>query len=173
MTKKDFFRIIIKLIGLYLIAITLYAQLPFISSLLFFKNGNFSFIPYTISYFAICVLLFIILVFYTDKVIALFKLDEGFDEDRIEFSNFGAESILKLALIFTGCMLIIKNIPSFFNQTYCFIQLHFDLFDTISYASQNTYLWATSFINLSVGYLLLTNYASISKFLLKRNKKKP
>jgi len=173
MIKKDFFRIIIKLIGLYWIVTTLYAQLPYLISV-FFKEFNSTYLPYALSYFVICISLFVSLVFYTDKVISLLKLDKGFDEDRIEFSNFNIGNIIKLALIIVSCILIVNNISPFINQSYNFLKLKFsmNLSDTVSYTSQNDYIWATSFVNLLSGYLILTNYPAVSSFLLKITQKK-
>ena len=173
MTKKDFFRMIIKLIGLYWIVTTMYAQLPYLISV-FFKEFNSSYLPFTISYFVICIFLFVSLVFYTDKVVSFLKLDKGFDEDRIDFSNFNIGNIIKLALIIVSCIVIVNNISPFFNQTYYFfkLKLSMNLSDTVNYTSQNDYIWATSFVNLVLGYLLLTNYPAVSLFLMKITQKK-
>jgi len=173
MIKKDFFRIIVKLIGLYWMVTTLYAQLPFLISV-FFKEFNSTYLPYTISYFVICISLFVFLVFYTDKVISLLKLDKGFDDDKIEFSNFNTANIVKLALIIVSCILIVNNISPFINQSYYFFKLKFsmNLSDTVGYTSQNDYIWATSFVNLLSGYLLLTNYPAVSGFIMKITQKK-
>ncbi len=173
MTKNDLFRIIIKLIGLYWIVTTLYTQLPIVVSV-FLNEFNIKYLPSIISYFIVSVLLIVLLIFNTDKVILWLKLIKGFDEDRIEFLNFDLDGILKVALIIVGCILIVNNLATFFIQTYYFVKLNISMNvnDTVNYISQNDYLWAISFIDIILGYLLLTNYPTLSKFLIKLTQKK-
>ncbi len=173
MTKKDLFRIIIKLAGIYWLITTMYNQLPFLFSAIFSRT-DYSLIPYTIGFFLICFVVFILLVFYTDKIIRWLKLDRGFDEDRIEFSNFNMGNIVKLALIIVGCMLIVNFIPTFIVQTYYYVKIHIstDLADSFGYTYQNGNQWALSIISLILGYILLTNYPALSKFILKITQKK-
>lgn len=173
MTKKDFFRIIIKIAGIYWMVTTMYSQLPYLFSSIFSKS-DYSLIPYSIGFFLICFALFITLVFYTDKIIRLLKLDSGFDEERIEFSNFNIVNVLKLALIIVGCMLIINNIPTCIVQSYYYIKINLstNLADSFGYTYQNGYQWVLSVFNLILGYILLTNYPGLSKFILKITQKK-
>lgn len=172
MTKKDFFRIIIKLAGIYWLVTTMYSQLPYLFSAIF-NNSDYRLLPYSIGFFLICFAIFILLVFYTDKIIGWLKLDRGFDEERIEFSNFNMGNIVKLALIIVGCMLIVNFIPTFIVQTYYYIKIHIstDLADSFGYTSQNGYQWTLSFLSLILGYILLTNYPALSKFILKITQK--
>ena len=101
-------------------------------------------------------------------------MDRGFDEERIEFSNFSMENILKLALIIVGCMLIINNIPTFIVQSYYYIKINIstNLADSFGYTYQNGYQWSLSIFNLILGYILLTNYPALGKFILKITQKK-
>ena len=86
MSKRDFFRVIIKLFGLYWI----------ISSLLSVIPGNISYALSNLGYLgylwafgttAIIILLFILLIRKTDSVIDLLKLDKGFDDETIQFEK--------------------------------------------------------------------------------------
>ncbi len=173
MNKKDLFRIILKFAGLYWIVINMYNQLPFLFSLVF-NRSDYTFLPYLIGYFLVCIAIFIILVLYTDKLIDWIKLDKGFDEDQIEFSNFNIENILKLALIIVGCMLIINNISIVIIQAYYFIKINVttNQSDSFGYTSQSGYQFTISFFNLFIGYILITNYPALSKFILKITQKK-
>jgi hypothetical protein len=44
--------------------------------------------------------------------------------------------------------------------------------DVVTLGQQSYYRWAINFLNLLVGYLMLTNYPSLSKFLVKITQKK-
>jgi len=173
MTIKDFLRITIKLFGIYWIVSNMYVYLPFLFSGIF-NFSDLKFLPYTIGYILTCILIFVFLVFYTDKIIHLVKLDKGFDEERIDFSNFNTENIIKIALIIVGCMLIINNLPTFIIQFYYFIKVHMDanIPDSFGYTNQDNFKWAISAINLILGYIILTNYSGIINFVLKNKEKK-
>ena len=172
MTKKDFFRIIIKLFGLYWIVTSIYNQLPYIFSIIS-KGFDSYYLPYALGYFLVCISIFVLLVFYTDRIIKWLKLEKGYDEDKIDFSNFNTGNIIKLALIIFSFMLIINNVSTFFTQTYYVVRLRFsmNLSDTVNYIPQSDYAWAKSFIDMFIGYIILTNYPAISRFLLKITQK--
>jgi len=106
-------------------------------------------------------------------IIAWLKLDQGFDEDRIEFQNFNIKNVLKLGLIVLGGMLILNNLAAFISYTFSAFQSAFLHDNPLSTRGALTDVeWAKSFINIVIGYLLLTNYPTLSKFLLKITQKK-
>lgn len=124
----------------------------------------------------IIILLFMFLVYKPDKIIAWLKLDKGFDNDKIEFQNFNSENILKLAVIVIGEILLLKNIPTFLSHTFfafkSSVQTDFESNRIIKYGELKDYIyWLTSFINIVIGYLILTNYNYISRILKKENEK--
>ncbi|MDP4228616.1 MAG: hypothetical protein Q8910_19940, partial [Bacteroidota bacterium] len=102
------------------------------------------------------------------------KLEKGFDEDRIEFQNFNGQNILKLAVIVIGGIILIRNIPTFLSNTFFAFQSSVGNQlnkDVIRYGSTQNYIqWATSFLNIILGYLMLTNYNYISKILNEKEK---
>jgi hypothetical protein len=104
----------------------------------------------------------------------LVELDRGFDSDTIEFKNFNSENILKLAVIVIGGILLLKNIPAFLSHTlFAFkssVQTDFESNRIIKYGELKDYIyWLTSFLNIVIGYLMLTNYNYISRILKKKN----
>jgi len=173
MTKKDFFRIIIKLTGIYWLLNSSSLFIPYIISL-FSREFDHTYLISNLFYLLCCILIFLLLVFHTDKFIKWLKIEKGFDEDVIEFSNFNIENLMKLALIIFSFVLIVNNFATFVMQTYYVVSVkfHMNVSDTVSFSSQNDYVWAKSFIDLLVGYLILTNYPAISKYLLKITQKK-
>ena len=86
MTKRDLFRILIKIFGFYSGIITLFSIVPgYVSTL---PND---FIPmlflFVFGMIFLSLLLVYVLIFKTDFIIDKLKLDQGFDEDRIQFEN--------------------------------------------------------------------------------------
>ena len=175
MTKRDFFRMIIKLFGLYSLILTVFTYIP--------KNISYvtsEFEPITLlwvlGFVTLTALIYIFLIRNTDLILNKLKIDEGFDDDRIEFTNFDSQKILQLALILIGGLLIIDNFPDFLQYTYLTFKKEVshkgpNIFEKYSYDKTKDYLgWAISVVNLIVGYVLLTNYNSIIKWLDRKGK---
>jgi len=109
----------------------------------------------------------------TDVLINLLNLDKGFDNDLIEFQNFGLDNILKLGILIIGGTMILDNIAVFLNQSYLAFKVHTStVADLIGLNGYSTYHWAVSFTKIILGYILLTNYPFISAYLLKITQKK-
>lgn len=173
MTKKDLFRLIIKIFGLYSIITTIFSALPSNISWVIMQI-DITGIFWLIGTIIVICLLFLFLVYKPDKIIGWLKLDRGFDNDTIEFQNFNSENIIKLAVIVIGGILILKNIPAFLSHTlFAFkssVQTDFESNRIIKYGELKDYIyWLTSFLNIVIGYLLLTNYNYISRILKKKN----
>src|SRR5690606_14048048 len=117
MTKRDFFRIIIKIFGLYSLILTVFNVLP--TSIGYITD----FVPTTLLWIfgsmVLIILMFSFLIFKTDKIINLLKLDKGFDDERIELGNFNNKKILQFALILIGGFLFLGHLPDFLQ--YCFL----------------------------------------------------
>lgn len=168
MTKKDLFRLIIKLFGLYSLISAIFHFIPNYV-ILVFRVPDFVGLVWIVSVIVIFGFLFLFLLFKPDSIIKAFKLDKGFDEDRIEFQNFGTENIVKLAVILFAGLLIINNIPTFLSNTYFSIKSFVQQNQLESSFNTNDYIyWATSGISIFIGYLLLTNYKSVAKFLVRK-----
>ncbi|WP_462281875.1 hypothetical protein [Salinivirga cyanobacteriivorans] len=175
MTKMDFFRIMIKIFGLYMVISTVFSAIP----------GNISWIImdidlvgifWILAVVIILFLLFLFLIYKPDKIIGWLKLDRGFDSDDIKIENFNSDNIVKIAVIIIGGFLLIQNIPSFLSHSYfgikASVQTEFNTGRLIDYGDlTDKFSWLISFINLLIGYLLLTNYTNIGKFLKRKNEK--
>ncbi len=169
MTKKDFFRLIIKIFGLYSIITTVFSALPSNISWVIL-NIDLIGIIWIIATVLVVVLLFMFLVYKPDKIIGWLKLDKGFDNDEIRFDNFNTENILNLAVIVIGGLLLIKNIPGFLSHSLSAFESSINSEGLIKYGGFKDYsFWLTSFLNIVIGYLILTNYTYISGILKKKN----
>ena len=175
MTKKDLFRLIIKIFGLYFVISTMLSTLPFyIETLtsLFDLNDHtdYSIYIWMIFNMLFLVFLFVFLIYKTDLIIKWLKLNKGFDEDRIDFQNFNIANILKLAVIVIGGLLLIHNIPIFLsNSWFAFkasVGSNINNDTTLQFGSLRDYInLGIAFINIVIGYFLVTNYNFVSKIL--------
>lgn len=175
MTKNDLFRLIIKIFGLYSIVTVLFSSLPNNISFVV-MDINFIGVVWIIGTVLVLTFLFIFLIYRPNKIIGWLKLDKGFDDDWIEFQNFNSENILKLAVVLIGGILLIKNIPAFLSHTlFAFkssAQVDFNHDRLIKYGELKDYIyWFTSFLNIVIGYLLLTNYPYISRIIKRKDDK--
>ena len=129
MTNKDFFRLMIKLFGLYQFLLLIFTSLPRNLQLLF--NDFFS-ISSIIT--LILITLFVLAVYYVfvkkpDLIIDFFKLDKGFDNNEITVSNLNSDTILQIGMVLIGGFLIVDNFSYFISS--------FITYFKISYMSEN------------------------------------
>jgi hypothetical protein len=116
MTIRDLFRFLIRLFSLYLLIILFFWYIPFIFLALkyFDFNENLSFIPISIG--LILFIIFYFLIYKTDQLILIFKLDKDFENKQFKLSYLNAKRILKLSLIVVGSALILLNFSGFLSQ---------------------------------------------------------
>ena len=167
MTKRDFFILLIKTFGLFSVVTSLFSVLPSNISYAIMDLDAVSIIWVLVSVI-IVIGLFVLLVFKSDKVVSLLRLDKGFDDDRIDLGNLNSKGILKLAIIIIAGLLILDNVPGFLSHA--FFALKADV-NGMNYESTDNFWWAVSGINLIIGFLLLTNYNGVSKLLIKAESK--
>lgn len=159
MTKKDFFILLIKIFGLFSIITNLFSVLPGNISIAFMDLDPMSAIWIIIAV-ALIFGLFVLLVFKAEKIVILLKLEEGFEEDRINFGNLKPSEIIKVATFIIGGMLILHNIPVFLNLSF-FAFKHVSI--GIINEPKDNFNLIVSGINIVLGYLLLTNYSFVSR----------
>jgi hypothetical protein len=172
MTKKDLFRLIIKIFGLYSVISIIFSVFPSNVGLVLSQIDFIGIVWLIFSLIAI-ILLFTLLIYKPDKIISWLKLDKGFDEDKIEFQNFNNSNILRLAIIVIGGTILIQNIPAFLSHTLFAFKSSAGngLNDNMFKFGLRDYIhWATSFLNIILGYLMLTNYNYISKMFKDKDK---
>lgn len=166
MTKRDFFRLIIKFFGLYSGVLAVFTVIPNnISNILI--QFDITVALFIIGSILIVILLFLFLIFKADLIIDILKLDKGFDDDKIQFENLSTESIVKIAIFLIGGFLIIDYLPNFLNYT---LQAFRRNIQSSEYSNipVNYFNWIISGINIFLGYILITNYKVISNYLDKK-----
>ncbi|MEO9258243.1 MAG: hypothetical protein ABI207_07670 [Crocinitomicaceae bacterium] len=175
MTKNDLFKIILKLFGLYSI-IELIIQIPNIIFYLYIEsNDDFNWLMLLIPIMSILVIY--TLLFKPESVIQLFKLDKGYDNNEATNNSINGEAISKIALVIIAVYIIVSNLGNFITQ------LVFSFKESVSRNSLthtsatyipnpvNYNLLMSSSISLIIGFLLLTNYTRLSKWIEKINNK--
>ena len=167
MTKRDFFRIIIKLFGLYSMILTLFNFIPSnISNFVMYKEELW-FIFIVLGSMFLTVALFLILLFKTDFIIDKLGLDKGYDENIIILGDFKNEQIFKFALILIACFLIVDNFPRVLFEM-------INIFKTKS-SSNSIYGYEVDYfnfivgiVNIIIGLFLIANYKILSAYLDKK-----
>jgi hypothetical protein len=164
MTKRDFFRLVIKLIALnsiiasFLAVASQFLNLHLDSNLLLdiFGIGVLSIIFLT---------LFIYLIIsFTDKIIDFFKLDKGFDNDKIEINSFSNVLIIKLIIIFIGGTLIAQNFAQLFVDIINIFK--FQAYGNLILDKKPEMYWVhVRFVAIAFGVILLSNTHKIAKYL--------
>ena len=172
MTKRDFFRIIIKLFALYSLILTVFSWIP---SNLVYTVYDLELLPIlgVLGFTLLAILIYYFLIKKTDQIIDFIKIDKGFDNPNIELGNLATDKILMLGIILIGGLLLISNLADF-------IQYSFNAFkNNVQKGGLNIFLndagtdyfnWTFSALNIIIGYLLLTNYDKIAKWLNRKEK---
>lgn len=130
MTPKSLFNIILKIFGLFFLREIVYTvpQLIYLISNLVQDdtfNGNEN---YEIASFAFPALLLIfyifisyLLIFKTGNINSLLKLERGFNQKEFSF-NISSPTMLTVALIVIGGIILINEIPNFFNGIFSYFK---------------------------------------------------
>ena len=165
MLNRDFFRILIKIIGLYFFIQVIFSVLPSQISFLGFDT-DFSRKIKTLIYIFLIILLSIgilyFLIRFPDKIIDLFRLDKGFDSNKISITNFNSINILTIGIFIIGGFLIIENITSLITSLYYeFKNSNNPMFPK---NENNIFTLGFSAINIILGYILIIYRKNIAKY---------
>lgn len=174
MTKKDLFRIILKIAGLYFLVVTLFQALPGLS--VFFANSPWLSIVLFIVVLLIFATIFLALIFKPDALIKSLKLDKGFDSEEVMLKRIDFSDLLKIAIFAIGLSLIVRYLPPFITHAIFLFKLLVKGQNDISSQMQSGILtdyisWGVKIISLIIGYLMITNYASLANYFMKKQAK--
>lgn len=156
MSKRDFFILLIKLFGLSHLIKSL-----FLSTLILRQLDVLALISFFVT-LTVVAGLFWLLIFRADKVVAFLRLESGLSDERIELGNIKTEDIIKIGTFVIGGLLIIDSIPEFLSHAYWFVRGNNS---EQEFNSSDRYDLAVSGLNILLGYLLVTNYAFISRII--------
>ena len=162
MTKKDFFRILIKLFGVYSLIISVFTILPAQLTAVAYDLGAPGFIFIAITFIIIC-FIFIVLIKNPDKIIKWLHLDKGFDDDYINFRYLNNISIIKLTILIVGGFLIVDNIAPLFSYSYHAFKA--DVAGMFAFTINDNINWIASAGNVIIGFLMITNFEKLSVWI--------
>ena len=164
MLIKTFWKIIIKIIGLWLLFGCI-SLIPEFFSTLSFSNGNINFDSLLLIWVMLfgAIILYILIIrlflFKTEWIVQKLKLEKNFDEERISINMKGTE-LLTIATYVIGGLIIIESLPGFCSGIFNFFQQKMLFRDY-----PDSYWLVYHFIKLIIGYFLLTNGKRIAKFI--------
>lgn len=168
MLINTFWKIVIKIIGLWLLFGCI-SIIPQFFSTLSFTNGSLNFesllSTWLMLFAAIVVYILIIrlFLFKSEWIIDKLKLNKSFTEDKIDL-EIKSVTVLTIAVIVIGGLTIIESLPSFCSTLFNFLQQKMLIKDY-----PDSYWLIYHFIKIIIGYLLLTNGKRFAKYIEKKN----
>jgi hypothetical protein len=166
MTKRDFFIIIIRLFGVYLLSTVFSSLIGTVWGLMATLTTDQ--IVWMMTSLFLILALFVALIFYPEHVVDLLRLDRGFDDLRIEFGSVQRAQLLGVAVLILGGMLFVNNLPYLLNNL--FNKLTSVTIQDIHVSVYERYSWVVPAISLMVGYLLIINQHKIGNWLARQSK---
>ena len=168
MLIKTFWTILIKIIGLWVL-FTCISIIPQFATTLSFTNGSLnteSLLMIWLILFGeifIYILIIRVFIFKTNWIIEKLKLENNFTEERIDL-NIKSTTVLTIAIIIIGGIILVDSLPSFFSRLFDFFQQKNLLKDY-----RDTSWLIYYFIKIIIGYLLLTNGKVLTRYIEKES----
>lgn len=167
MTKRDFFRLVIKLIAFNAVLTSILILPTQFFNIHLGMNDVLQIIGITLLGILVMVGLIYFVIKYTDKIINFFMLDRGYDNDRIEINSISSYQIIKLIIVFISGTLIVENVA------YVFIELinvfKYNAYGDVLVDDKPKYFWVyVRLTSIVLGVILLFNSTRISQFLDKK-----
>jgi hypothetical protein len=168
MKIRTFWVFLLKILGLYILLGSIDVIVQFISTTyyLFVNDSSDNIIKLSLIGMVVIIILIYYLVlrfiiFKPNLIIDKLKLDKGFEEEKIEF-NDNSSTILRIAIIVIGGLILVDSLPILFKNVFIFFQQE-SLFR--NYSGTGWIIFGV--VKSIIGYLLLTN----SKFFVDLIKK--
>ena len=173
MTQKDFFRIVLKLFGLYLLFQLIYTIFNQLEYIIFYFN-NFGLMMSLFVPIIINSIIAWILIFKTDKIIDLFKLIKNDESVEINIGDIKSITFVKIGLVILSCYLLLSNIAPFLTNTFLSFKRSVkepnvlnEILTGFDLVNVDYMVWIASGVNIVLGYLILSNFDRISNWIFK------
>ncbi len=101
MTKRDFFRVLIKSIGLFFLISIALTNFPMIMTL-FVSSFEWQMFLMLLGGLGFLILIYVFLLVKTDRIIEVLRLDKGFDDSSFNLGNLTKLSLAQLAILIVG-----------------------------------------------------------------------
>jgi hypothetical protein len=167
MSIRSFWNIVLKLVGIWIVV----SSLPLLPNFLFsmgygaygmYDPNYFQIFSFGILFVGLMLLIIRLFVFRTTWLIDRLKLEDGFEEKRIEV-DLRYNTILSIAIVIVGGMWFVQNLTDFVRELVSYFQNR----AMVNESSSTPWLiyYAMSTV---LGYVVLTNSQPIVKFILKQ-----
>ena len=169
MTPRSLWTILIKVFGLFILSDML-STIPYMSNTAwtFSQNpmgGDSSFFAWLFGAIVFYVVTIWLLLFKTDLVIDKLSLDKHFKEEKLDV-NLKASTVLQIAIVLFGCMLVLEGFPAFAQNAFQFYQQK-----AIFRQSPNSEWLIYHGLEMVIGYFIITNSSRLTSWVdEKRNK---
>lgn len=168
MTTRDFFIVLFKVVGLFIVLMnifsTLPAMLPFLA-LATWWQAALSFLSAVL----IMVGLYVLLVVKADWLVDKLKITKGLREERITLGSPNKSTLVHLAVIFVAGSLWVNHIPA------ALLEISYLFKNTVNSSQINLLRSDIDFTQVLlhaaavlIGYLLFTNSARLTTWIVRR-----
>ena len=157
MTKSDFFRLLIKSIGLFFLITTSLTYFPMILAF-FISDFYWSSLLFILGGIGFLALVYIFFILKTDQIIQLLNLEKGFDDSKFDLGYLTKQGLFQLALLIVGLSLMFGVLSDIIS----FVQYEINKFEN----ETNPYLIG-AIIKFVVSAIIVVKNKNIAKLLLK------
>lgn len=166
MSYRDVFRVAIRLFGL---ASILYSLFTFIPQLYYYIKTEDGLITAGFALASIALFIFYyFLILKSDSIIDALRLDKGYEKEELPLSSFSNKGLLALGIILIGCYTCIRALPDLLIESFVWFsqRVREDGSGILSFleAKRETYV-AENFVQVLIGYLLMTNFDRVANWL--------
>lgn len=159
MTNKDFFRVLIRIIGLFVFFQIALSFLPSQLQMILMDIGSDQKLS-AFLYFALilgfCLLVLIFLLRKPDFIINFLGLDKGYDKEESTITDFNAPNILLLGLILVGGFMVVDNASKVLFYGYEVLKTDSSYSQLYSKRSTAVFSLILASLNVIVGLVLVT-----------------
>ena len=175
MSPRTLWTIILKIFGLFLFLQVLYEIPQLFSTLTFLisdRSYGSSVLPEIASvFFAMSVYLFFVIafIFKTDWLISALRLEKSLPDEKLEL-NMHRSTILQIAIIVSGLLLLIESLPMLLKGLFGYYQQmnDYDGFKKYPYAG----LLILDLVKVLISFFMVTSSRLITNYVERRRKGK-
>ncbi|MWB96290.1 hypothetical protein GON26_18150 [Flavobacterium sp. GA093] len=168
MLINTFWKILLKIIGLWILFSSI-SIIPQFFTTLSFVEGSINIIALLqvwgilLGSIVIYFIIIRIFLFKTDWIIQKLKLNQNFNEDKIDL-NIKPAQVLTIVIIIMGALILIESVPMFISRIYDFLKQK-----TLFREYRDPSWLIFYFIKAIIGYSLFTNGKYFAKFIEKNS----
>jgi len=173
MTPRTLWTILLKILG-FCVFLQLLHILPRLFEAIFFISSSHDPIAFTVMaqmLFSSSIYLFMIIafIFRTDWLIRVLRLDKSIAEERLEL-NIHRSTVLKIAVIVAGAILLIDSVPSLLQELFEYYQNINDYNGLKHYPHTGWIIF--NLLNVIISFFMVTSSRLIVNFIERKRKDK-